>query len=197
MTFLFDIGRVLLDFDFESSLARLFPPGTAGCRRAARAPAGAQGRVRSRRDRRRTTYIAWALEVLGSRCHARRIPPRLAADLHSERADVGTRAQARRRRPPAHPFLQHQRHPLPVGVRGVSGVLPLPRGRALLRDRLHQTRAGNLSTRHRRARPRPGGDPLHRRPPAKHRHRPRARLPLLAIRPQRPRRLRDAGSPTI
>lgn len=28
MTFLFDIGRVLLDFDFESSLARLFPPGT-------------------------------------------------------------------------------------------------------------------------------------------------------------------------
>lgn len=26
-TFLFDIGRVLLDFDFESSLARLIPPG--------------------------------------------------------------------------------------------------------------------------------------------------------------------------
>lgn len=30
MTFLFDIGRVLLDFDYESSLSRLFPPGT-GC----------------------------------------------------------------------------------------------------------------------------------------------------------------------
>ncbi|UJP08221.1 MAG: hypothetical protein LZF84_03705, partial [Nitrosomonas sp.] len=28
-TFLFDIGRVLLDFDFESSLARLIPSGTA------------------------------------------------------------------------------------------------------------------------------------------------------------------------
>ena len=28
MTFLYDIGRVLLDFDFESSLARLFPPGS-------------------------------------------------------------------------------------------------------------------------------------------------------------------------
>ena len=28
MTFLFDIGRVLLDFDFESSVSRLFPPGT-------------------------------------------------------------------------------------------------------------------------------------------------------------------------
>ena len=27
-TFLFDIGRVLLGFDFESSLARLIPPGT-------------------------------------------------------------------------------------------------------------------------------------------------------------------------
>jgi putative hydrolase of the HAD superfamily len=27
MTFLFDIGRVLLDFDFETSLARLLPPG--------------------------------------------------------------------------------------------------------------------------------------------------------------------------
>ncbi len=29
MTFLFDIGKVLLDFDFESSLARLLPPGCA------------------------------------------------------------------------------------------------------------------------------------------------------------------------
>jgi len=28
MTFLFDIGRVLLDFDFESSLRQLFPPDT-------------------------------------------------------------------------------------------------------------------------------------------------------------------------
>jgi len=30
MTFLFDIGRVLLDFDFERSLARLLPPDAAG-----------------------------------------------------------------------------------------------------------------------------------------------------------------------
>jgi hypothetical protein len=29
MTFLFDIGRVLLDFDFETSLARLLPPEAA------------------------------------------------------------------------------------------------------------------------------------------------------------------------
>lgn len=28
MTFLYDIGRVLLDFDFEASLSKLFPPGT-------------------------------------------------------------------------------------------------------------------------------------------------------------------------
>ncbi len=28
MTFLFDIGKVLLDFDFESTLQRLLPPGT-------------------------------------------------------------------------------------------------------------------------------------------------------------------------
>lgn len=28
MTFLFDIGKVLIDFDFESSLRRLLPPGT-------------------------------------------------------------------------------------------------------------------------------------------------------------------------
>ncbi len=27
MTFLYDIGRVLLDFDFEASLTKLFPPG--------------------------------------------------------------------------------------------------------------------------------------------------------------------------
>ncbi len=34
MTFLYDIGRVLLDFDFEASLARLLPhdhPDVAGC----------------------------------------------------------------------------------------------------------------------------------------------------------------------
>jgi len=29
MTFLFDIGKVLLDFDFESSLRNLLPPGTS------------------------------------------------------------------------------------------------------------------------------------------------------------------------
>ena len=32
MNFLYDIGRVLLDFDFESSLSRLLPAGIANPR---------------------------------------------------------------------------------------------------------------------------------------------------------------------
>jgi len=65
MTFLFDIGRVLLDFDFEPSLARLLPPGVADPR----------ARLAVLLDRRDVfeagviapdAYIAWALEVLGS-----------------------------------------------------------------------------------------------------------------------------------
>ena len=65
MTFLFDIGRVLLDFDFESSLARLLPPGTAD-------PAARVGRLLEYRDEfesgaiQEDDYIAWALGVLGS-----------------------------------------------------------------------------------------------------------------------------------
>ena len=65
MTFLFDIGRVLLDFDFESSLARLLPPGTPDL--AARA-----GRFLEYRDDLESgamaadDYVAWALGVMGS-----------------------------------------------------------------------------------------------------------------------------------
>ncbi|NQW99972.1 HAD family phosphatase [bacterium] len=63
MTFLFDIGRVLLDFDFERSLTRLFPAGTAD------APLRL-GRLLERKDEFETgridveTYVTWALEVL-------------------------------------------------------------------------------------------------------------------------------------
>jgi putative hydrolase of the HAD superfamily len=65
MTFLFDIGRVLLDFDFESSLSRLFPAGTGD------GPARLS-RLLERKDEFETgkipvdSYITWALQVLGS-----------------------------------------------------------------------------------------------------------------------------------
>jgi putative hydrolase of the HAD superfamily len=65
MTILFDIGRVLLDFDFEPSLARLLPGGAAD---------GGQrlSRLLDRKDEFETgridvpTYVSWALETLGS-----------------------------------------------------------------------------------------------------------------------------------
>lgn len=63
MTFLFDIGRVLLDFDFESSLARLLPPGTTD-------PSARLRRLLDRKDELESgridvdTYTNWALEVL-------------------------------------------------------------------------------------------------------------------------------------
>jgi putative hydrolase of the HAD superfamily len=63
MTFLFDIGRVLLDFDFESSLSRLFPPGTPDTTARLR-------RLLDRKDEFESgridvdSYTAWALEVL-------------------------------------------------------------------------------------------------------------------------------------
>jgi HAD superfamily hydrolase (TIGR01509 family) len=65
MTFLFDIGRVLLDFDFESSLARLLP---ADCPD----PHERLGHLLDRKDEFETgmidpeSYILWALGVLGS-----------------------------------------------------------------------------------------------------------------------------------
>jgi glucose-1-phosphatase len=63
MTFLFDIGRVLLDFHFESSLSRLFPPETADA-------ADRLSRLLERKDEFETgniavdSYVTWALEVL-------------------------------------------------------------------------------------------------------------------------------------
>lgn len=65
MTFLFDIGRVLLDFDFESALGRLMPPGCAD-------GSGRIARLLARKDEFETgaipsdEYVAWALETLGS-----------------------------------------------------------------------------------------------------------------------------------
>jgi len=65
MTFLIDIGRVLLDFDFESSLKRLLP---AGCE----APVERMSRLLDRKDEFEAgaippdDYITWALGVLGS-----------------------------------------------------------------------------------------------------------------------------------
>ena len=65
MTFLFDIGRVLLDFDFESSMARLFPAGISD-------PAARMDLLLERKDEFETgrievdDYITWALEMLGS-----------------------------------------------------------------------------------------------------------------------------------
>jgi len=65
MTFLYDIGRVLLDFDFETSLARLLPPGE-GDPRTRLEP------LLERKDHFETgkisepEFIDWALAKLGS-----------------------------------------------------------------------------------------------------------------------------------
>ena len=64
-TFLFDIGRVLLDFDFESSLARLIPSGTDDVHERIRS-------VLHRKDELESGqidpagYADWALSILGS-----------------------------------------------------------------------------------------------------------------------------------
>jgi FMN phosphatase YigB (HAD superfamily) len=75
VTFLFDIGRVLLDFDFGTSLARLFPPEVANV-------ADRLNLLLERKDELESgridvdTYVSWALEVIGSEvtpegfCHA-------------------------------------------------------------------------------------------------------------------------------
>ncbi len=65
MTFLYDIGRVLLDFDFESSLARLLPPDCAD-------PHERLAHLLDRKDEFESgainegDYIRWALDVIGS-----------------------------------------------------------------------------------------------------------------------------------
>lgn len=65
MTFLFDIGRVLLDFQFGPSLLRLLPPGVAD-------PHSRMAVLLDSKDEFETgaiapdAYIAWALGVLGS-----------------------------------------------------------------------------------------------------------------------------------
>jgi len=65
MTFLYDIGRVLLDFDFETSIARILPPDATD-------HALRMTKILDRKDDFETgkieteDYIAWALEALGS-----------------------------------------------------------------------------------------------------------------------------------
>ena len=81
MTFLFDIGRVLLDFDFQSSLARLFPPGTPDV--TARLM-----RLMERKDEFESgkidvdSYTRWALEVLETEA--------TAAEFHDAWRDIFT-----------------------------------------------------------------------------------------------------------
>lgn len=82
MTFLFDIGRVLLDFDFETSLVRLLdPPDPVQSVSALplAAPAATAGRLRrllARKDEFESgavdaeSYIAWALETLECEANA-------------------------------------------------------------------------------------------------------------------------------
>jgi len=66
MTFLFDIGKVLLDFDFENSLRRLLPPETPDLEVDARLERMLEckddfesGRISP------DDYIPWALDILG------------------------------------------------------------------------------------------------------------------------------------
>lgn len=65
MTFLYDIGRVLLDFDFETSLKRLVPDGVAD-------PDARMARMVARKDEFEAgrigvdSYVDWALDALGS-----------------------------------------------------------------------------------------------------------------------------------
>jgi HAD superfamily hydrolase (TIGR01509 family) len=65
MTFLFDIGKVLLDFHFERSLATLLPPGSADsadrlAQLMERKDDFESGRIRGE------DYIPWAIERLGA-----------------------------------------------------------------------------------------------------------------------------------
>ncbi len=69
MTFLFDIGRVLLDFNFENSLKRLLPAEVLD-------PSERLKLLLERKDEFEAggidaeTYIEWALEILGSHATA-------------------------------------------------------------------------------------------------------------------------------
>jgi len=63
MDFLYDIGRVLLDFHFESSLARLLPAGESHSRLEkllARKDDFEAGKIET------DVYTRWALDILGS-----------------------------------------------------------------------------------------------------------------------------------
>jgi glucose-1-phosphatase len=66
MTFLFDIGRVLLDFSFEPSLSRLFPNDISD--HSERMDAMLERKDDFEAGRIPTDeYVAWAIEVIGSK----------------------------------------------------------------------------------------------------------------------------------
>ncbi len=66
MTFLFDLGRVLFDFDFAPALCKLLPPGIPDTQQRI-------DQLLERKDEFETgkiavdEYVAWALQVLGSK----------------------------------------------------------------------------------------------------------------------------------
>ena len=65
MTFLYDIGRVLLDFDYESSLVRLLPSGCGdGAVRLGKVVAGRDDLESGMIDP--DEFVVWALGELGS-----------------------------------------------------------------------------------------------------------------------------------
>jgi putative hydrolase of the HAD superfamily len=64
MTFLFDIGKVLLDFHFEASLATLLPPDTPDIPRRLEVLLERKDEFESGRIA-RDAYIPWAIERLG------------------------------------------------------------------------------------------------------------------------------------
>lgn len=69
MNILFDIGRVLLDFDFEPALSRLLPTGCTDGKQRIRALLGRKDEFEAGRidvDH----YVEWALETLGSKATA-------------------------------------------------------------------------------------------------------------------------------
>ena len=65
MNFLFDIGKVLLDFDFETSLARLLPEDVEHPRQRLERLLERKDELESGRIE-ADAFVAWALDVMGS-----------------------------------------------------------------------------------------------------------------------------------
>jgi glucose-1-phosphatase len=172
MTFLFDIGRVLLDFDFESSLAAV-PARHCPMRRAPRP-------LLERKDEFETggsiptTYTDWALGVLGTTA--------TADEFHHAWRRIFTPnepmwACVRQLKADGHRlilFSNTNAIHCPWMLRRVSRVLALRRRRASpSKPASSNPTRRSISTPSRPTLVPAGIHALHRRPPAKHRHRPR------------------------